>query len=125
VTPKFDPARQRAERTGRRAESLAVFLLRIKGYRILARRYRGPGGEIDIVAQRGKTLVFVEVKARASRAAAPGSLSVRQRDRIINAAQAFIAGRADLAQLGQRFDLVIAVPGRLPHHLKNAWTQTT
>jgi putative endonuclease len=58
--------RQSAERGGRRAESLAAWWLRLKGWRILARRVRTPVGEIDLVARRGRTIAFVEVKARAT-----------------------------------------------------------
>lgn len=74
--------RQRAERRGRRAEKIAAWFLRAKGYAVLARRYKTPVGEIDLVARRGRTLAFVEVKARkegeaalrrSARARAPGS----------------------------------------------------
>src|SRR4051794_41706095 len=63
-------SREEAERRGRGAETLACWYLRIRGWRILARRARVPGGEVDIVARRGRTLAFVEVKARNSEAAA-------------------------------------------------------
>ncbi len=66
--------RQEAERRGRGAETLACWYLRLKGWRILARRARVPGGEVDIVARRGRTLAFVEVKARASEDAAASCL---------------------------------------------------
>src|ERR1700710_3272086 len=61
-----DPKRIAAFEHGISAESRASILLIAKGYRILARRYRSPAGEIDIVAKRRNALVFVEVKARAS-----------------------------------------------------------
>ena len=63
-------ARKRAESRGRRAEWIAVWWLRLFGYRVLARRARQRVGEIDIVARRGRTLAFVEVKARPDRAQA-------------------------------------------------------
>ena len=66
--------RQEAERRGRRAENLASLYLRLKGWRILARRARVPGGEVDIVARRGRTLAFVEVKARGDEEAAAFAL---------------------------------------------------
>ena len=58
--------RQEAERRGRGAETLACWYLRLKGWRILARRARVPGGEVEIIARRGRPLAFVEVKARAT-----------------------------------------------------------
>lgn len=78
--------RKAAEKRGRRAELIACTLLRLKGYRILAERVRAPVGEIDIIATRGNTLVFVEVKQRRTRAAALESITAKQRRRIERAA---------------------------------------
>src|SRR6478672_9351887 len=66
--------RQQAEKRGRGAETLACWYLRLKGWQILARRARVPGGEVDIVARRGRIVAFVEVKARASEEAAAMAL---------------------------------------------------
>ncbi len=57
----------RARRLGQRGESIACQALRERGVQILARNVRTPHGELDIVTRQGKTLVFVEVKARTSR----------------------------------------------------------
>ena len=62
--PKQENNRVLNEQRGRRAENIAAMFLRLKGYTILDRRCRTPFGEIDIIARRGKTIVFVEVKAR-------------------------------------------------------------
>ena len=62
-------ARRTAYLFGQKAETLAALWLRLKGYRILARRFRAPPGEIDLVARRGRVLALVEVKARADLAA--------------------------------------------------------
>ena len=113
--------RQTAERTGRRAETLCAWVLRLKGYRILARRARTPAGELDIVARRGRTLAFVEVKARAEASVAAASLGARQRRRITRAAAAFQAMRPGLAGLEPRFDVMLVPAGRLPVHIVNAW----
>ena len=113
-------ARRRSERRGHQAEAVAAWWLRAKGYRILARRSRHPVGEIDLVARRGRVLAFVEVKARATRAAAVASLTARQRERIARAAQAFVAARPGCAGLAARFDLVVVARGR-PVHIPNAW----
>jgi Holliday junction resolvase-like predicted endonuclease len=56
--------RIRAYRHGLFAETIAALLLRTKGHRILARRYKTPVGEIDLVALKGRRLAFVEVKQR-------------------------------------------------------------
>ena len=82
--------RQRRDATGRRAEILSAWLLRLKGYRILARRFKTPVGEIDLIAKRASTIAFIEVKARPTAAAAMESVSARQRRRITRAALVFL-----------------------------------
>src|SRR3954469_9922535 len=89
------PERQVAFRTGLSAESRAAMLLIAKGFRILARRWRSPVGEIDIVARRRRLLVFVEVKARATLDEAAWSVTDRQRARIAAAAEAWLARYPD------------------------------
>ena len=56
--------RKKAHGAGILSERAAIVILRLKGYRVLARRYQNRGGEIDIVARRGDTVAFVEVKVR-------------------------------------------------------------
>ncbi len=112
--------RRRALRAGRLAESLCAAWLRLKGYRILGRNVRFFVGEIDIVARRGRTLAFVEVKNRAA-AASPDALSPTQRRRIVRAAEAFLQTRPALAGLDLRFDLMLIGPWWWPRHLVNAW----
>jgi putative endonuclease len=106
---------------GRGAELAAGLLLQLKGFSILARRYRSPVGEIDIVARRGRLLVFVEVKRRAATVAALEAVGARQRRRIARAAEHFLRQRPALAGLDCRFDVVACPPWRLPHHLADAW----
>jgi len=109
------------EAWGRWAESLAAWSLRLRGYRILARRFRTPLGEIDLVARRGGLLAFVEVKARADMEQALAALGQRQRERTVRAAELFLLRRPDLAGLTLRFDLIAVRPWRLPRHLCDAW----
>ncbi|MBN9599365.1 MAG: YraN family protein [Afipia sp.] len=116
-----DPARIAAHRTGLSAETRACVYLLAKGYRILARRHRTPQGEIDVVARRGTTLVFVEVKARASLDEAAYSVTPRQRGRIAAAAQAWLMTHPDHANLDCRFDVILIAPKRFPRHLKAAF----
>ena len=80
-------------RRGARAERVAALVLRLKGFAILARGHRAPQGEIDIVARRGRLLVFVEVKARRDADLAAHALGARQRARIVRAAAGYLAAR--------------------------------
>lgn len=114
-------ARQKAYRRGIWAERLAALLLMAKGYRVVARRFRAPGGEIDLVARRANRLAFVEVKARNQEAEALEAVTWRQRQRVEAAARAWLAlhpadGEADLA-----FDIILVLPRRLPIHMCDAW----
>ena len=113
--------RRKAYGRGRRAEALAVWWLRLKGYRILARGFRVGAGEIDLIARRGRLLVLVEVKARSSLEQAAAAIRPRQRERIARAAEVFLQRHPGLAGLDLRFDVVLLAPGRRPHHLENAW----
>lgn len=113
--------RRAAWRRGRWAEGLAVWLLRAKGYRILARDWRCPVGEIDIVARRGALLVAVEVKRRRDAETAAWSVTPRQQRRIARAAQAYRARLPGGEALSVRFDVLLVAPGRWPHHILDAW----
>ncbi|MGE5546583.1 MAG: YraN family protein [Solirubrobacterales bacterium] len=116
---------QAARARGALAETLAVWWLRLKGYRILARRVvtgRGTGaGEVDIVARRGRLVAFVEVKARGGLTEALEAVTVAQRRRIARGAEAFLAQRPELRGCGVRFDVVLVTPRRFPCHISDAW----
>ncbi len=113
--------KRNAWRFGRMAETFCVWQLRLKGYRILARGFTVPVGEIDIVAKRGGTLAMVEVKARRDLATAAESLSRRQQDRIARAAAAFLKVRPGCDGLDVRFDVMLVRPWRPAVHLTDAW----
>ena len=119
--PGATSSRRRAWVRGQRAESLCALLLRLKGYRIVARRFRAPVGEIDIVARRGSVLAVVEVKGRRDAATAAEAITPRQRRRISRAAALFLSARPRLASLDVRFDVMLVVPRRLPIHRMSAW----
>ena len=115
------------DRFGRRAERAASIYLALKGYRTLARRFRSPAGEIDLIVRRGRLVVYVEVKARRR---GPAIVSERQRRRIVSerqrrrirrAAEHFLKLRPDLASCDQRFDVILIRRLGLPTHLKDAW----
>lgn len=112
--------RRKAEKRGRGAETLACWYLRLKGWRILARRARVAGGEVDIVARRGRTLAFVEVRARPTSDAADWSLD-RYRLRRVAAAAERLAPRFIRDGDAVRIDALYVVPGKLPRHLANVW----
>jgi putative endonuclease len=115
------PERQVAFRLGLSAESRAAAFLIAKGYRIVARRWRSPVGEIDIVARRRKTLIFVEVKARERLDDAAEAVIVRQQRRIIAAAEAWLATHPDDVDSDMRFDVVLVAPKSLPRHIVAAF----
>lgn len=112
--------RQQAERGGRRAETLAGWWLQLKGWSILARRVRTPVGEVDLIARRGRTLAFVEVKARATEADAGLALDDYRLRRVAAAAEALVHRYAREGD-DIRIDAIFIVPRRLPRHLANVW----
>ncbi len=124
--PLPGPRRERvaAFRLGLSAESRAAMLLLAKGYRIAARRWKTPFGEIDIVARRRRTLVFVEVKARERLDDAAEAVTERARRRILAAAVLWFAHHPADAGGDIRFDLILIAPGKMPRHIANAFDAT-
>jgi len=113
--------RQKAYRAGLRAETLCAWILRFKGYRILAQRFRSGTGEIDLIAKRGSTIVFVEVKQRSSLEVAKHAIDPRAQARIRRTAESYLA-RANIGSNVQgRFDAMLVLPGLRVKHIKNAW----
>ena len=110
-----------AYRHGHFAEAVAAALLFAKGYRLLARRYRTPLGEIDLIIKRRRTIAFVEVKARAIERDALESVGRMSERRIIAAADLWLARHPDAAGLDLRYDMVLITPWRLPRHLPDAF----
>ena len=117
-------SRRASERGGRLAEAAAALLLRLRGYRILARRYATPVGEIDLIARRGELILFVEVKRRRRAGEALAALQPRQQQRIARAAAYFLQQRPRFAACAVRFDLVALAPWRLPRHVVDVWRET-
>ena len=116
--------RQKAEQKGRSAEQLAVWFLRIKGYSIVARRVRTPKGEIDIIARRGATYCFVEVKARKDFSTGISSVSQRQTRRIVAAARWWQATAQIPGNVTSRFDIILVKPYLSVRHITNAFDET-
>jgi putative endonuclease len=113
--------RVRAYRSGLVAETLAALMLRLKGYAIVAQRYKTPVGEIDLVALKGRRLAFVEVKRRKTAEDAAWTVPARQRRRIVRAAQYWLAGHPDYAGHDLAFDVVLAAPWAMPRYIENAF----
>lgn len=124
-TKAASPERVAAFRTGISAETRAAAYLIAKGYRILAKRYRTPHGEIDIVARRRNLIAFVEVKARASLDDAAYAVTPRQQSRIINAAQGWLVAHPEHAEFDLRFDAMLIAPRSLPRHVLAAFDAST
>jgi putative endonuclease len=116
-----DPDRVAAFGRGISAESIAAAWLIGKGYRILARRFRSAAGEIDIIAGRRQTVIFVEVKARATFDEAAEAVTPRQRSRIATAAEIWLANNPKIKFQDLRFDAILIVPGSLPRHIPGAF----
>lgn len=113
-------SRARAEQQGRRGETLAVLWLRLTGWRILARRARVGAGEVDIVARRGRTVAFVEVKWRRKAEALDFALDEYRLRRVARAAQA-LAPRYAGPKDDVRIDAILLAPGNWPRRITNVW----
>ncbi len=119
--------RRQAYDFGLKAEKTAAWFLRLKGYRIIAERYRNHYGEIDLLAVRGKMLVAVEVKARKSFAECAISVPPQKQQKIMRALEGLTASSGKIAGLARadarniRFDVIWIVRGVWPRHLKDAW----
>ena len=116
-----DRRRKRAERSGHWAEAMALAALSLKGYRLLARRFRTPHGEIDLIMRRGRVTAFIEVKRRSDIDSASMAVTPYQAKRIA-AASRFWLSRDSGAFAGDcRFDIVGVSPYRWPRHIPNAF----
>ncbi len=103
------------------AEIVALWFLRLKGYRLLARRFKCRSGEIDLVMRKGSTTAFIEVKARGSHDDAVTAVTLRQSKRISAAAAAWMARDARAAAGQCRFDIVTVSSNLRPMHIENAF----
>ena len=112
-------ARLRNYRRGHRGEWLASLALIVKGYRIVARRYRTRLGEIDLIARRGNLVLIVEVKVRPTLMQAMEALAFTSERRIEAAADLWLTRLRDHARLSMRFDMVAVLPRRWPVHVEN------
>ncbi len=112
--------RAERERMGRRAEMLAAWFLRCKGWRILGRRIRNPRGEVDLIARRGRIVAFVEVKWRQRADLLDDAIDVYRLRRVAEAAGA-MAHKYVRQGDDMRIDVLLLAPGRFPRHITNAF----
>jgi putative endonuclease len=120
MSRELDGARRASHFAGLRAEAIAALWLKLKFYRVLARRYRAQGGEVDIIAQRGRTIIFVEVKARGTMDDAMTSITPEKQRRFSRAASRWLATHPWAASYTLRGDAVFIAPRRWPRHLEAA-----
>lgn len=111
--------RARREAQGRRGEALAAWYLRLTGWRILAQRLKTPRGEIDLIARRGRTVIFVEVKWRSSAGLLDEAIDPYRLRRVAAAVEAVAHRHARSGDL-VRIDVLLLAPWRFPRHLVNA-----
>jgi putative endonuclease len=113
--------RIKALRRGSFSEYLAAFSLMLRGYRILAMRYRVKSGEIDIIARKGDLVSFVEVKARATAADSVFAVNGLTQSRIRNASLYWLQTQKDASQLSYSYDIIAVRPWRWPEHFRDAF----
>jgi putative endonuclease len=120
---KSKAQRQAYEKAGRRAENLACLYLRLKGYRILERRFKVRGGEVDIIARKGNVIAMIEVKQRASEAAAQISVSYQNQSRLMDAAEIYINQTRNLhgTDFELRYDFLYVIGRWKIQHITNAF----
>lgn len=124
---KPSPLHPNTERlkTGRRAENLALWYLRLKGYHLVDRNVvtgRGTGaGEVDLIMKKRKTLVFIEVKHRKTLTQALEAVTIRNQIRVARASSVFLQKNPQYQNYDIRYDAFLCAPGRWPKHLQNAW----
>ena len=117
-------ARRAAYAFGLRAETIAALWLRARLYSILARNYRAHGGEIDIVAKRGRTVAFVEVKARGDIEDAAIAITPQKQQRFSRAANRWLTSNPWAINCTLRADAIFIAPGAMPLHVENAFELT-
>ncbi len=112
--------REQAEARGRRGEAIAAWWLRLQGWRIVGQRLKTPWGEVDLIARRGRTVAFIEVKARSRTTDLATAIDGWRLRRVAAAAEQLLPRYAGGAE-NMRIDVILVAPWRIPHHLVNVW----
>ncbi len=103
------------------AEIFAIFYLRLKFYQIIAKRFKSPFGEIDIIARKNNQIIFIEIKARRD-IGLMDFISNRQKSRITKAAQYFLLKYPKYQSYNIRFDAIIMNRYFWPKHFISYWS---
>ena len=114
-------SRRTNHRSGIMAEYAALAYLTAKGYRLVAMRYKTKLGEIDLIMRRGRTLAFIEVKARSTHTDAAHAIHSKNQSRVMQAAQLFLTQHPTYQDYEVRFDALLIAWYRWPHHLVHAF----
>lgn len=109
-----------AEKLGRRGETIAAWFLRLKGWRVVAARVKTPRGEVDLIARRGKTIAFIEVKARANVRDLATAIDAYRLRRVAAAAEILLPKYGKECE-NMQIDVIMVAPWRWPNHLPNVW----
>jgi len=109
-----------AEKLGRRGETIAAWFLRLKGWRVVAARVKTPRGEVDLIVRRGKTIAFVEVKARANVRDLATAIDAYRLRRVAAAAEILLPKYGKECE-NMQIDVIMVAPWRWPNHLPNVW----
>lgn len=109
---------------GLMAEHIAAWHLRARGWRIIGTRFKTPVGEIDLIVKRGKILAFIEVKARARKDTAAESIHKQNQQRVLRAAQWFIASHPKYAEYTLRFDACLVPWYSWPTFITHAFSES-
>lgn len=108
-------------RRGHFAEIWAALWLTMKGYRIVARRFKTPVGEIDLIAKKRDLAIFVEVKARRDSQIGVDAVTYQAQNRIRAASDIWLSRQKNYHILSQRYDIIVISPWQLPHHFIDAF----
>ncbi len=129
MTPKSARHKRQAQKRGRWGEWRCRLALNLTGWSVLHHGYTGkPGsgaGEIDLIAQRGDVLAFIEVKTRPDIQQGLEAVSVDQQARIARGAERFLALHPNLSTLDLRFDVMVVRPWLWPVRFTNVWQIVT
>ena len=112
---------------GRAGEAIAAFILESEGWTILERNYRGPHGEIDIIAAKPETIAFVEVKNWSVFDAGElgTAISARKTKRIIETSKIFLSRNREYSDARLRYDVLLIREGRIVRRIESAFTGET
>jgi putative endonuclease len=112
--------RAMAEKRGRQGEAMAAWFLRLQGWRIVGERVKTPRGEVDLIARRGKTVAFVEVKMRSKALDLASAIDAYRLRRVAAAAEILLPKYGKDTE-NMQIDVILVAPWRWPHHLRNVW----